>query len=98
MNRQASAEEIKGGCPPGKIILWITKLEERNGILEVFKPYKEIILSGYLLYDTLDEALADMARQLKFFGGNWATVNYKSEDGKKIDIWKMEKKVLEKQR
>lgn len=80
----ASAEEIKDGCPPGKSILWVTKEYRR------FFGSETVILSGYIVYEDINEALADMAPKLLFFSGEYAFVNKKSEDGQSLDVWTLQ--------
>lgn len=81
----AKADEIEHGCPPGKTVLWVVTMQRFLFI------NREVILSGYLFYDILDEALADMARQLDFFGGQEVIVNHKSEDGLRLVCWTLKK-------
>ena len=86
--RTASHDELKNGVPTGWTILWVARMERG------FLSHREEILSGCLVYERHDEALADMARQLEFHGGAgaYAVVNHKTPDDK-LECWLLEKKI-----
>lgn len=65
----------KGGVPNGKAILWVN-VDTTN-------------VSGYLLYDSMQEAMVDIMSKLKEHEGSDAVINYKTKDGETLFVAKL---------
>lgn len=80
----ATGKDLENGTPAGKAGLC------------VFKGGNQ--LTGCMLYDSLEEALYDMPKQLLAINGTKAIVNYKSPDESYLHAFKLESAIFPKQK